>query len=538
MPKAYSYLRFSTADQIQGDSLRRQTTLARDWCAKNNIPLVENYRDLGVSAFRSKNADKGALKAFLDRVESGVIEAGSYLIVESLDRLSRTDITYALQMFLGLINAGIVVVTMADERVYDRNRINDGNFTDIIISLTILSRANEESRMKSLRVGQAWAAKRAKISEEKMTAICPAWLKLSADRKKFELIPDKAKIVRRIFQMAAQGKGCLHIARIFHRENVPRMGKGSMWLSTGIKNVLNSRAVIGEYQTGRRVNGKRVLNDDAIPNYFPAVVPMDLYATVQRIRRVRSSYRGRGQGNPLAGLVYNVMTGRKLIRIVNNEEKGWAYLVDPASRIESTPRLSWHYGRFLATLLSACKEITNCPPPTKKENQEFEAALKRKDEIESQIPRLVEFIATGFSASVEEKLRGLEIEKADVEKQIATMQIENSAPNLDLARIDWKDTSKLKENARAVIERIDVHLKERWFTVKTFDGREVRYAEQDNSFGIISNESAGPVCLPVSSQSPKAKTSMLVKRAVKARSESLGSRSALPAQRLSSKRRG
>jgi DNA invertase Pin-like site-specific DNA recombinase len=60
--------------------------------------LVENYRDLGVSAFRGKNADHGALKAFLDRVESGLIQPGSYLIVESLDRLSRTDITYALQL--------------------------------------------------------------------------------------------------------------------------------------------------------------------------------------------------------------------------------------------------------------------------------------------------------------------------------------------------------------------------------------------------------------------------------------------------------
>lgn len=157
-PKAYSYLRFSTADQIRGDSFRRQTELARTWCDKTGVPLVDNYRDLGVSAFRGANADKGALKAFLDRVESGVIEPGSYLIVESLDRLSRTDITFALQMFLGLINAGIIVVTLADQRVYDRELINDGNFTDIIISLTILSRANEGSnRAGSARLGRTSA---------------------------------------------------------------------------------------------------------------------------------------------------------------------------------------------------------------------------------------------------------------------------------------------------------------------------------------------------------------------------------------------
>ena len=207
MPNAYSYLRFSTADQIHGDSFRRQTELARAWCSKNGIALVENYRDLGVSAFRGKNADRGALKAFLDRVESGVIKPGSLLIVESLDRLSRTDITYALQLFLGLINAGVVVVTLADEKVYDREKINDGNFTDLIISLTILSRANEESRMKSKRVSAAWAAKRERVLEEKLTKRCPSWLKLSDDRKSFTLVKARVAVVKEYLRMGCPGDG-------------------------------------------------------------------------------------------------------------------------------------------------------------------------------------------------------------------------------------------------------------------------------------------------------------------------------------------
>jgi len=487
MHKAYSYLRFSTADQIHGDSLRRQTTLAKNWCQKNGIPLVENYRDLGVSAFRSKNADKGALKAFLSRVESGAIEPGSYLIVESLDRLSRTDITYALQMFLGIINAGIVVVTLADERVYDKKRINDGNFTDLIISLTILSRANEESRIKSMRSTQAWEAKRGRAGTEKITALCPGWLKLSADRKKFEVIPEKAKIVKRIFQMAAQGKGGLHIAQVLQRENVSRMGKGSRWYSTGIKNILDSRAVIGEFQLAHTVEGKRVLCDP-VTGYYPAVVPMDLYSTVQRIRRTRSSYRGRGQGNPIAGLLYNVMTGRKMMRLVSNEAKGYAYLVDAAAPVGAAPRITWHYGRFLEALMGACEAITTCPPSAKKQNQELEDALKRKDEIEAKIPRLVDFISDGFSAGAHEKLRLLEAEKKELESRIAEMKVDNAAPDMDLEQVDWRDASKLKENARAIIERIEVHPQERWFTVKTFDGREVRYTEEGGSIEVLSSE--------------------------------------------------
>jgi len=320
-PKAYSYLRFSTADQIRGDSFRRQTELARTWCDKTGVPLVDNYRDLGVSAFRGANADKGALKAFLDRVESGVIEPGSYLIVESLDRLSRTDITFALQMFLGLINAGIVVVTLADQRVYDRERINDGNFTDIIISLTILSRANEESRIKSSRLCAAWANKRERAGVEKMTARCPSWLRMKPDKSGFELIPEKAAIVRRVFEMTAAGKGQIHIAKTFTRERVPCMSEGARrWYAGTVKNILRSRAVIGEFQPSKMVGGRRTLLE-GVPDYFPAAVPMDLYAAVQRLHRVRPSYRGRGQTNPIAGLTFNVMTGNRMMRVSKGKKR-------------------------------------------------------------------------------------------------------------------------------------------------------------------------------------------------------------------------
>ncbi len=498
-PKAYSYLRFSTADQIQGDSFRRQTELARAWCAKTGIPLVDNYRDLGVSAFRAANADKGALKAFLDRVESGVIEPGSYLIVESLDRLSRTDITFALQMFLGLVNAGIIVVTLADERVYDRQRINDGNFTDIIISLTILSRANEESRMKSSRLCAAWANKRNRITEEKMTAQCPAWLRLSTNRKGFDLVEEKAAIVRRIFEMAAQGKGKQGIARVFNAEGVPCMGDGVHWYPSTIGKILDSRAVIGEFQPGRMVSGKREVFEP-VADYYPAAISMELYATVQRIRRERPSYRGRGTTNPIAGLVYNVMTGNKMIRISKGPK--WIYLVDSAAQVGAAPYITWRFDQFMESLLTVCEAATDAPAVPHKQNPGLAAALKRIGEIEAQVPRLVEFIAGGFSASVDAKLRGMEKEKAELEKQLAELHSEQSAGDIDLQKVNWRDDATLKETARAVIRRIDVHPVERWFKVTIFDGREVLYTESSGQIEIASNEPP-----PSSLRTPKSKKS-------------------------------
>src|SRR5918911_1432649 len=95
-PVAYSYIRFSTPEQRKGDSLRRQTEAAADWCRRNNVHLdtTTTLHDLGKSAYTGehrKNPDRHALAAFLKLVEAGKVPRGSYLLIENLDRLSRED---------------------------------------------------------------------------------------------------------------------------------------------------------------------------------------------------------------------------------------------------------------------------------------------------------------------------------------------------------------------------------------------------------------------------------------------------------------
>ena len=120
-PLAYSYVRFSTPEQARGESFRRQIELARAYAAKHGLHLDESFRDEGVSAFKGRHRDeRAALGAFLSRVESGDVAKGSYLLVESLDRLSREEVVDALELFLGLTRNGIVIVTLADQRVYSR----------------------------------------------------------------------------------------------------------------------------------------------------------------------------------------------------------------------------------------------------------------------------------------------------------------------------------------------------------------------------------------------------------------------------------
>jgi DNA invertase Pin-like site-specific DNA recombinase len=154
-----------------------------------------NLHDIGVSGFRGRNIENGNFGRFLDAVRSGQIERGSYFLVESFDRMSRQEPIQALQPFMDIVNAGIVLVTLDDERVF-RGKIS---FEDLIISIAKMSRANEESARKSDRLAKAWGAKRATADTKKLTARCPSWLRLSPDRQSFEIIEANAAIVRKMF---------------------------------------------------------------------------------------------------------------------------------------------------------------------------------------------------------------------------------------------------------------------------------------------------------------------------------------------------
>ena len=89
MTTCYSYVRFSSKKQELSDSKRRQIDMATKYAVANGLTLdPSGFEDLGVSAFRGKNSTDGALGDFLRCVDAGLIPHDSWLLVESLDRVS------------------------------------------------------------------------------------------------------------------------------------------------------------------------------------------------------------------------------------------------------------------------------------------------------------------------------------------------------------------------------------------------------------------------------------------------------------------
>jgi DNA invertase Pin-like site-specific DNA recombinase len=291
-PKAYSYIRWSTPEQALGDSERRQLDRARAYAAQHGLDLDESMADKGVSAFHGKNARQGHLGAFLNSVEQGAIPKGSHLLVESVDRISRRDPWTALDTFKRIIDQGIVLVTLTDGQVYTLQRMRTDVTAPIILGI-LLTRGYEESRMKSLRVGDAWAAKRKKGTP--MTRICPAWLTLKADRSGYTVNRERANLVRRMYRMYLSGVGVDGIAQTLNEEGIEPWGsigrRAQYWNRTYIWKILHSTTVVGTYTPhteSRREDGARVrVPSDPKPGFYPAIIDSDTWQRVQTMQRAK-----------------------------------------------------------------------------------------------------------------------------------------------------------------------------------------------------------------------------------------------------------
>ena len=309
--RAYSYIRFSRAHQIEGDSLRRQSASTVDYCRQHKLLLDEslNLRDLGVSAFKGRNAKKGALGRFITACETGLVPRGSALIVESLDRLSRQSARKTVRLMTELLDDhGIEIhLTMAGKVFKPENE--DG--VDLIFAVALAMRANEESETKSKRLKEAFARKRQEAAEgkTKVSSSLPWWLVWDKPGKgkkdgssKIICPPERQKVILRIFENAATGISSNQIARNLNSEGVPTWRKKStIWTDNRIRDAIRSDAPIGTIMATTKT--KKAGEPWKIEGYYPAVIPTDLAAEARAYL-----VRNRKTGRPAEG-VLNLLRG-------------------------------------------------------------------------------------------------------------------------------------------------------------------------------------------------------------------------------------
>lgn len=320
-PKVISYIRFSTARQASGDSVRRQTALARQWCVRKGWHLDESitYHDLGLSGFHQDNVTRGALSGFLRAVSEGEIPAGSFLLIENFDRLTRADLPTAVAVLLGIVQAGITCVTLQDEKEWTQESLQSP--AEFMMSILMLHRGHDESRVKSERI-RAVHDRARKTSDRSVFGRGPGWLRRTEDRKGWEPIPELVEVVRRVFDLSAAGYGSAAIAKRANNEGwpVPSLSareRGTTWHVTLPAKLVRNRAVLGEHEHHVRRNGKSQSTGDVVSDWYPRVIDEALFYSANAAmdsRRNGPPRRDTGYRNIFQGVIFCGHCGATLAR--------------------------------------------------------------------------------------------------------------------------------------------------------------------------------------------------------------------------------
>lgn len=298
MPTAYSYIRFSSAQQATGASRARQSDMVAKWITDHPAFKLssDSFEDLGVSGFSGKHLES-AFGRLLAAIEDGAIKAGDCILVEAIDRAGRLEPLEMLPIISKIVGAGVAIITLDDGVTYDRKSLKENN---LFLLVAKIQQAHQYSDRLSERVKDALARKRERAkSGEKIKRRSVAWLD-----ENNELIPELQPLIRSIFEDYAAGIG---ERRILNRVR----GKHPLLEnlnSTTVKRWLANKAAIGTWSLSHLRNKAGMLpphikDREDIPNAFPAVIPEELFYRVQKQIQSGRKLKSASANYLLSGLV-------------------------------------------------------------------------------------------------------------------------------------------------------------------------------------------------------------------------------------------
>jgi Resolvase, N terminal domain/Recombinase/Recombinase zinc beta ribbon domain len=429
VPKAYSYRRFSTPEQAKGDSLHRQTTMAREWADRHSVPLdMElDLTDKGISAYLGANAETGALGVFLAAVRDGTIPRGSWLLVESLDRVSRQVVRKAARTIEDIVDAGITLVDLSDgAREYSAEALDSDPTLFLMMALRFM-RANEESALKGSRVARAYRSKRESFAgsqalDKPYTRRLPAWMRWDDDTKQYSIIEERGALVREMFERTDAGEGQHKIARDFNARGLETWGAGGWkakyWHRSYIRKILSNRATVGVFTPHLSAKDPRTRRRTRTPqktidHRLPAVVDRELFERVKS-RLDTTAARGRNSSREPRSIFAGVLKCQYCDGTVTRVTKGkHVYLVCSAAnarggtcKYESIP-----YQQAEDTFCLAIDGII-MDAPRGRDTGDLEEAIRDAQNIESvrsdEMGELLELLIVDRSRAARDRLKAVE----------------------------------------------------------------------------------------------------------------------------------
>lgn len=255
--RAFGYVRVSEMrdEKWSPESQRQGISKEAD---RLDVPLVEVFEDLAINSAHMKKAGTW------EKLMSSVSE-GDTIITNDFTRIGRNQLD-TLQRVADLVEKGCEIISL--EQRFDMH----GVYAKAIIGF-MAGIAEADNTLRGMKIS---AAAREKIKAGQWTGGPLPFGYQYGERVgkclKVELDPERAEVVRQMFESRLTGNGFDPITRDLIERGITS-GKGKRWSAFGVRRVLRNRAYIAE----REVDGQ------VYPLNIPPIVDRDTWERVQAI---------------------------------------------------------------------------------------------------------------------------------------------------------------------------------------------------------------------------------------------------------------
>ncbi|WP_330544430.1 recombinase family protein [Aeromonas hydrophila] len=433
MPQAILYSRFSSAQQADGDSLRRQTEMAERFCMTHGLELSSmTFEDLGVSGW--KEVQRDGLKSLLKAVERGVVPNDSYILVEAADRLSRKGWEDVTKIVSELVSRGCSLVTIENGQIY--NSTNFKTLAGVLPLMISADLAKQESDRKSARIRSVKTSKR---TNRVIQGNQPFWIDIVDSSP---VLNDKAPLARRIVDLSLSGKRPLAIVREFNTERL-ESPNGGVWQVAVIRSILKNTILYGAktYFESRDGEYKPV---ETVAGLYPKICTKAEFDLI----KTGSGTKGRKAKGPFSTIL-RCSCGRPLV--IKGKRGDDTYRVCAGS-IDGVCDLKGYYKNIDEILLNqlAFIEIPNDKPVESINNDE------RISELEQRLIDLDEMRKANKGKTRILQMVFEEIEEVEQELEELNKEEPISQDDIDLKTIiDIEDSDKQNAILKRLIKNIE-----------------------------------------------------------------------------------
>lgn len=331
------YVRLSKDDERAGESLsiENQKLILTKYCAEQGWNIIDTYVDDGYSG---TSFDRPAVQRLLEDAKTGII---NLIIVKDLSRFGRNYIQVGQYIDYIFPTYNIRFIALNDN--VDTLNVNS-TAMDMMPIMNVFNEWHAANTSKKIR---AVIEANCKAGKYRTTYAPYGYIKGDNPNRLPVIDPPAAAVVRRMFEMRAQGISPKHIAETFNSEGIKvpsdylaeRLGRPNHWVTNHlwsgvrIKTMLHNPTYLGHLAQMRTTtvsykNHKTVKKDKSdwviIENTHEPIVSQEIWDKCREMEASVSQGKKNRTGvvRNLSGLMYCADCGNKMRLNYNNTTNG------------------------------------------------------------------------------------------------------------------------------------------------------------------------------------------------------------------------